>query len=298
MLKLAAIFIDGVIYASWLFVVAAGLTLVYGVMRILNLAHGSLYAIGAYAAASAIGFYVAKGFAPWGMYPLLFAAALVSGVLAGLAVERGVLRFMYGRDPVVMLVVTYAVLLILEDAIKLVWGVDAYSPYQPYQLLGRVQAGRLTFANYDLALVGVAALTAAALWWVLERTRPGKLLRVVIHDTEAASALGIDVRRTFIVTFAAGATLGALAGALTAPEVSVAPGLGVEVIVVAFAVVVIGGLGSVAGALAGALMVGLARAAAVHLAPEVELFVIYGVMCLVLALRPEGLFARPAPRKI
>ena len=298
MLELLAVLIDGVTYAAWLFIVAAGLTLVYGVMRILNLAHGSLYAIGAYAAASALGLYVAKGFAPWGMYPLLVVCAVVAGIVAGLAVERGVLRFMYGRDPVVMLVVTYAVLLILEDVIKLVWGVDAYTAYQPYQLLGRVQAGPLSFATYDLALVGVAALVAAALWWVLERTRRGKLLRVVIHDTEAASALGIDVRRTYIVTFAAGATLGAAAGALTAPAVSVAPGLGVEVIVVAFAVVVIGGLGSVAGAAAGALLVGLARAAAVHYAPEVELFMIYGVMCLVLALRPDGLFARPPPRKI
>lgn len=298
MLTLAAILIDGVIYASWLFIVAAGLTLVYGVMRILNLAHGSLYAVGAYTAASAVSWYFAAGYAPVGSYLLLAASALVAGTVVGLAIERGVLRLMYGRDEVVMVLVTYAVLLILEDAIKLLWGVQSYSAYQPYQFLGRVQLGAITFATYDLSLAAVAAAVALALWWGLNRTRHGKLLLAVIHDREISAALGINVTRVFIATFLLGGILGALAGALTAPVVSVVPGIGVEVIVVAFAVVVIGGLGSVQGALIGALIVGVARAAAVHLLPEVELFVIYGVMCVVLALRPAGLFARAAGRKI
>jgi branched-chain amino acid transport system permease protein len=298
LLKLTAILIDGTIYASWLFIVAAGLTLVYGVMRILNLAHGSLYAVGAYTAASAVAWYFAHGHPPAASYLLLAASALVAGTVVGLAVERGVLRLMYGRDEVVMVLVTYAVLLILEDAIKLLWGVESYSAYQPYQLLGRLQIGAITFANYDLALIGVAAAVALALWWGLNRTRQGKLLLAVIHDREISAALGIDVTRVFIVTFVIGSVLGALAGALTAPAVSVVPGIGVEVIVLAFAVVVIGGLGSVQGALLGALIVGIARAAAVHLLPEVELFVIYGVMCVVLAVRPAGLFARPVARKI
>ena len=293
-----AILVDGLIYASWLFIAAAGLTLVYGVMRILNMAHGSFYAIGAYSAASLIGWYFTQGYAPWGSYLLLLVAALVSGAITGLAIERGLLRFMYGRDEVVMILVTYGVLLILEDVIKLIWGVGSYVAYQPYALLGRTQAGPIAFANYDLALIVVAALVAASTWWALNRTRQGKLLRVVIHDREIAAALGINVTRVFIVTFTLGGVLGALAGALTAPALSVVPGIGVEVIVLAFAVVVIGGLGSVAGALVGALLVGIARAAAVHLMPQVELFVIYGVMALVLAVRPEGLFARVTARKI
>jgi len=296
--QLATILIDGVIYASWLFIVAAGLTLVYGVMRILNLAHGSFYAVGAYTAASAVTWYFARGYAPVGSFLLLAAAALVAGTVVGLAIERGVLRLMYGRDEVVMVLVTYAVLLILEDAIKLVWGVESYSAYQPYQLLGRLKLGAVSFATYDLALAAVAAAVALAMWWGLNRTRQGKLLLVVIHDREISTALGINVTRVFIVTFVIGGVLGALAGALTAPVVSVVPGIGVEVIVLAFAVVVIGGLGSVQGALVGALIVGIARAAAVHLLPEVELFVVYAVMCVVLAVRPAGLFARPAARRI
>ena len=293
-----AILVDGLIYASWLFIAAAGLTLVYGVMRILNMAHGSFYAIGAYSAASLVGWYFTQGYAPWGSYLLLVGAALVSGAITGLVIERGLLRFMYGRDEVVMILVTYGVLLILEDVIKLIWGVGSYVAYQPYALLGRTQAGPIAFANYDLALIVVAALIAGITWWALNRTRQGKLLRVVIHDREIAAALGINVTLVFIVTFTLGGVLGALAGALTAPALSVVPGIGVEVIVLAFAVVVIGGLGSIAGALVGALLVGIARAAAVHLMPQVELFVIYGVMALVLAVRPEGLFARVTARKI
>ena len=297
-MTLLAILVDGLIYASWLFIAAAGLTLIYGVMRILNMAHGSFYAVGAYTAASLIGWYFTKGYAPWGSFLVLVGSAIVAGALTALAVERGILRLVYGRDEVVMILVTYGVLLILEDAIKLVWGVQSYVAFQPYALLGRTKAGAVTFANYDLALIAVAALIAAVLWWSLNRTRQGKLLRVVIHDREIAVALGINVTRVFIVTFVLGGILGALAGALTAPGLSVVPGIGVEVIVLAFAVVVIGGLGSVAGALVGALLVGIARAAAVHLLPQVELFVIYGVMALVLAVRPEGLFARVVARKI
>jgi branched-chain amino acid transport system permease protein len=298
MLTLTAILVDGVIYASWLFIVAAGLTLVYGVMRILNLAHGSLYAIGAYAAASAVTWYFARNLPAAGSYLLLAAAAVAAGALVGLAIERGILRLMYGRDEVVMVLVTYAVLLVLEDAIKLVWGVEAYTAFQPYEFLGRSRIGAMSFATYDLVLVAVSMAVAAALWWGLNRTRQGKLLLAVIHDREIATALGINVTRVFVVTFLIGSMLGALAGALTAPAIAVAPGLGVEVIVLAFAVVVTGGLGRVEGALVGALIVGIARAASVHLWPEVELFVIYGVMALVLAVRPQGLFARAAARKI
>ncbi len=293
-----AILVDGLIYASWLFIAAAGLTLIYGVMRILNMAHGSFYALGAYTAASLVGWYFTQGYPPWGSFLLLFVAAIVAGTLSGLLIERGLLRFMYGRDEVVMILVTYGVLLILEDVIKLIWGVGSYVAFQPYALLGRTKAGPLTFANYDLALIACAAVIAALSWWVLNRTRQGKLMRVVIHDREIAVALGINVTLVFTVTFVIGGILGALAGALTAPALSVVPGIGVEVIVLAFAVVVIGGLGSVAGALVGALLVGISRAAAVHLMPQVELFVIYGVMALVLAVRPEGLFARVTARKI
>jgi branched-chain amino acid transport system permease protein len=295
---LLVILIDGLVYSSWLFIVAAGLTLVYGVMKVLNMAHGSLYAIGAYTAASMVGWYFNAGHPPWGSFALFIGGAVLAGMLTGLVVERGLLRWMYGRDEVVMILVTYGVLLILEDVTKLIWGVDAYFAYQPYSMLGRLRLGDITFAGYDLALILVAGLVGLALWYSLNQTRQGKLLRAVIHDREISLAMGINVNRVFIITFVIGSALGALAGGLTAPALSVAPGIGIEIIILAFAVVVIGGLGSVGGAVIGALLVGICRAVAVHTYPQLELFVIYGVMAAVLAVRPQGLFVTAAARKI
>lgn len=300
MTNLLAILIDGAIYASWLFLVAAGLTIVYGVMRVLNMAHGSLYAIGAYSGASMIGWYFAgdRG-SPYWSYLMLVACAIAAGAIVGLLIERGLLRFMHGRDEILMVIVTYALLLILEDTTKLVWGVDPYFAYQPYRLLGLTDIGEvLRFANYDLSLVAVTVLIGAAAWYVLNRTQKGRLLRAVIHDREIAVAMGVNVNAMFAATFAIGSVLGALAGALTAPAISVTPGIGVEVIVLAFAVVVVGGLGSIGGAAVGAILVGLCRSFAVHVAPEIELFVIYGVMFSVLAFRPQGIFGQPLARRI
>lgn len=298
MQKLSAILADGTVYFSWLFIVSMGLTLTYGVMKILNIAHGSFYALGAYTAASAIGAYFAGNYPAAGSFLVLVLAGLAVGGIVGFFVERGLLRRMYGRDEIVLVLVTYAVFLIFEDLIKLVWGVDPYFAYQPYGLLGRISISGISFATYDLGLLVVALVLGALAWWALNHTRQGKLLVTVIHDREISAAMGVNVGRLFTATFVIGAMLGALGGALTAPAISVVPGIGVDVIVLAFAVSVIGGLGSIVGAAVGALVVGLARAAAVHLMPEVELFVIYAVMAVVLAFRPQGLFGRPAPRKI
>lgn len=298
MLTLVAILVDGLIYSSWLFLVAVGLTLIFGVMKILNVAHGSLYAFGAYAAATLIGVYFNAGWAPLGSFGMLLLAAIVVGVVLGLVMERGLLRFMYGRDDVIIVLVTYAVFLILEDVILLVWGTSPHFAFQPYSLLGNTEVGVLAFSNYDLALIGLSVVVGGGLWWGLNRTRFGRLLQAVIFDREMAQSMGINVTLVFTITFVVGAMLGALGGAVTAPEISVAPGIGVEVIVIAFAVVVIGGMGSIPGAAIGALIVGLIRAAAVHLLPEVELFVIYAVMSLVLVFRPQGLFTRAEARKI
>jgi branched-chain amino acid transport system permease protein len=293
-----AVILDGVIYASWLFIIAAGLTMVYGVMRILNLAHGSLYAIGAYTAASLAGAWLRSGRAPFGSYAMLILAALVVGIVFGPLIERGLLRFTYGKDEIVLVLVTYALFLILEDVVKLVWGVESYFVTEPYGLLGNVEIGALSYPVYSAALVAVAALIGLALRWGLYGTRYGKLLTAVIHDREVSAALGVDVRSMYLVTFTVGTMLAAAGGALTAPTVSVVPGMGVEVIVLAFAVVVIGGLGSMPGAALGSVIVGLVRSAAVHYLPEVELFSIYLVMALVLVFRPRGLFVAEEARKI
>jgi branched-chain amino acid transport system permease protein len=292
MAGLVSLLIDGIIYSSYLFIIAVGLTLIYGVMKILNIAHGSLYALGAYATASLVGAWFANDLNPYWSFALLAVAAVAVGVVAGPLIERGLLRFMYGRDEIVLVLVTYSVFLILEDVITLIWGVESYSPYQPYGLLGNIDT------VYDALLVLVAIAVGVALTLVLTRTRQGKLLLAVIHDREVSAAMGINVGRVYFVTFTVGTMLAALGGALIAPKVSVVPAMGVEVIVLAFAVVVIGGLGSLPGAALGAVIVGLVRSAAVHYWPEVELFSIYLVMALVLIARPRGLFSAAEARKI
>ena len=308
---LPAALIDGVMYAAWLFLVAVGLTLIYGVMKILNMAHGSLYTIGAYTAITLVTQWLAGGSEPLEerlavrptseplfSYVLLIVAAVITGVVLGIIIEYGLLRHFYREEPVVLLLMTYAVFLILEDAVKLIWGVEPYVAYEPYGLLGNFTIGTLSYPNYSFVIVGAAILSGVALALFLKFTRYGKLLRAVIHDQEVSKAIGINVQRYFLYTFIVGAMLAALGGALTAPTISVAPGMGVDVIVLAFAVVVIGGLGSLPGAALGALIVGLVRSFAVHYWPEVELFSIYAVMAIVLAVRPKGLFAAAEPRKI
>lgn len=277
---------------------AAGLTLIYGVMRILNIAHGSLYALGAYAAASLGGAWVAAGYAPAGTFLMLLVAVLLVGLVMGPLIERGLLKWMYGKDEIVLLLITYAVFLILEDAIKLLWGVESRLVPEPYSLPGNFQIGTLVYPVYNLLLIAIAVVTGLALSWALYYTRQGKLLLAVIHDREVSAAMGINVDRVYLVTFTLGAMLAGLGGALTAPMIAVSPGIGVEVIVLSFAVVVIGGLGSLGGAALGALMVGLVRSAAVRWWPEGELFIVYFVMALVLIARPKGLFSPPEARKI
>jgi branched-chain amino acid transport system permease protein len=267
-------------------------------MRILNVTHGSFYAFGAYGAAIAVGIYFDRGFPAAGGFLLMVLVAMAIGLVLGLILERGLLRLFYGKDEVIVVLVTYAAFLILEDVIKLIWGPNSYALYQPLALAGTLDVGSLVLSGYDIGLVAFAGLLAIGASFALKRTRWGRLLTVVIFDRELAAAMGINVTAVYTVTFVVGAMLGALGGAVMAPKIAVTLGIGVEVIVLAFAVVAIGGMGSIGGALLGALIVGECRAAAVHLVPQIELFVIYAVMALVLVFRPQGLFTRLAPRKI
>ena len=296
--QILAVLADGIIYSAWLFIAAVGLTLIYGVMKIVNVTHGSFYALGAYAGASLTGAWVARGLPVEWSYAVLAAGALAVSLIVAPLIERGILRFMYARDEVVILLITYALFLILEDTIKLVWGVNPYFAAEPYALLGSFEVAGLPYPTYNLILVALAVVSGGGLAWMLQATRVGKLLVSVIHDPEVSRAMGINVGRYYLVTFTFGSLLAALGGSFTAPTVSVVPGLGVEVIVLSFAVVVIGGLGSLPGAALGAIIVGLVRSICVHYAPELELFVIYFVMAMVLAFRPRGLFSLAEPRKI
>ena len=298
MSTLIIILVDGLGYAAWLFLVAVGMTLIFGVMRILNIAHGSLYAFGAYVSAVLIGRWFEQGLAPAGVFAAMFASAIIVGAVMGFILQQGLLKRLQGRDEVAMVLATFAVFLILDDAILLIWGTNAYPAFEPYAALGNLELGGVAFAVYDLMMIGLAVIVGAMLWWLLNLTHWGKTLIAVIHDPDMAEALGVKVGRVFPATFMLGSVLAALGGAFSAPKISVAPGIGLDVIILAFAVVVIGGMGSVAGAVVGSLLVGISRALAVHLAPEYELFVIYAIMTLVLLVRREGLFVRPVARKI
>jgi branched-chain amino acid transport system permease protein len=292
------ILVDGISYASWLFIVALGLTLVFGVLKILNIAHGSFYALGAYAAATAVAWMNGVTSQPqWSLLAMLFAAVVVAMCVAPVT-ERSVLRFFYGRDEVLLVLVTYAMFLMLEDITKLIWGANPYYVSEPYALFGNIEIGQQSYVGYDLFLVLLALTVGLLLWWGLNRTRTGKIVTAVIHSPEIAASMGIQVSRVYMLAFTAGIFLAALGGAFTAPMISVQPGVSVGVIIISFAVVIIGGLGSIEGAAIGALIVGLARAFAVHLVPVAELFSVYLVMALVLVFRPQGLFQRIQARKI
>ena len=295
---LAVILVDGLVYSSYLFMVAVGLTVIFGVQKVLNVTHGSFFGFGAYLAAYFIGIWYRQDLPEFGSFAIIFLSAVFLGIIFGIIIERGLLKFLYERDEHIVVLATFAAFLVLEDVILLIWGTDPYLAFQPMALLGISEIAGLIFDNYNLSMIALSFVVAFVIWYGLNRTQQGKILLAVIYDREISMALGINVTKVFLVTFMIGTFLGALGGAYLAPTISVQPGIGVEVIVLAFAVVVIGGMGSIPGALIGSIIVGIARAAAVHQLPEIELFVIYAIMAIVLIVRPEGLFAPIKARKI
>lgn len=294
----AIIVLDGVVFASWLFLISAGITFIFGVLRILNIAHGSIFAAGAYMAAWLAAWFLGGQYPPWLSFPILIVASIIVTVTLGPFIERIFLKRIYQEEEVIPLLTTFALFLILEDVIKLVWGIEPYFVDDPFNIMGEVMLFGITYAGYPFLLTGIAILCGILLWLVMNRTDFGRQLTYVICDREISSAMGINVSKTDTLAFVLGSFLAALGGAFTAPMISVEPGMGIEVIVLAFAVVGIGGLGSIAGAALGCLLVGIARAAAVHLYPELELFVIYALMILVLIFRPQGFFGGMELRRI
>lgn len=300
LLGLAAL--DGLSYAAAVFMVAVGLNLVFGVLRVLNIAHGSFYAIGGYVAA-AIGLFLAgRGMPAWFAYPALLVAALLVGAVLGPPIER-LLRRMQDHEPVLQLLITFALFMILEDLQKILFGVQPVVSDAPVRLLGTVDvpfgADVIPFNAYQLfVLPGIALATLAGLAWFLRRTLAGRMIVAVTTDREAARALGIDAAKITMLTFSAGAALAALGGALASPTVSLVPGVGAQTIVLSFAVVATAGLGQVEGAAVTALLIGLGRAFAVYFEPELEVVVPYLIMVVVLLLRPQGLFGVTETRRI
>ncbi len=292
------IFFDGLNYAATLFMLSVGLTVVFGVLRILNVSHGGIYALGAYMGTWLALWVLDVGLPPVLTYLALFVGALIIGLTVGPIIERLLLRRIYGSDMHIQLLLTFSILLILDDGMKLIWGMEPLFVSEPYALLGTFSVGGILYPWYDSVLVAVSIMFGGALMWLVRGTRFGKLVVSVISDREISLAIGINVNRIFMVAFTVGAVAAALGGAFIAPKIAVVPQFALEVIVLAFAVIAIGGMGSIEGAAAGAVIVSFARALAIHLAPEFELVVIYLIMVLVLAFRPEGLFGEAEVRRI
>ncbi|HZS34780.1 MAG TPA: branched-chain amino acid ABC transporter permease [Methylomirabilota bacterium] len=289
----AGVLMGGLFHAAVLFLVAAGLQVVFGVSKIFNLACGSFYALGAYVGVSAVQWFVRAG-GPPALFPLpLVAAGLLTG-LAGLPVERGLLRFIYDRDESFQLLLTFAVVLMLEDVIRMIWGTAPTSTAGLYLVYGQVQLLGASVPTYNLLVIGASLAIAAGIGWLLTRTATGKIVRAAAENREMAEALGVDMRRVYLGVFTLGSTLGTLGGALVIPSTATMSEMGIELIVEAFAVVVIGGLGSVRGAVAGALVVGILRAVAIAVYPALEMLLVYLIVIGVLLLRPRGLFGRAA----
>jgi branched-chain amino acid transport system permease protein len=296
---IALALMDGVSSAALLFLVALGLTLIFGVMRILNVAHGSLYAWGGYFAAT-LGLAVGQLALPgWAALPALFLSALVIGGLLGTVLEFTLLRRILDKDPILQLLVTFAAFMVLEDLQRLIWGVQPVFVSEVVTQLGTLNVAGVTYTRYQLLVLPAVAVAAfLGLRWFLGRTALGRQVMAVTHHREVATAMGVNTNRVTWLTIAMGGALGALGGALASPTTSFTPGIGADMMVLSFAVVATAGLGQIGGAALAALMIGMARSFAVYLMPEVEVLMPYLIMVGVLLIRPEGLFSTTAARRI
>jgi len=295
---LAIIIFDGLNYAATLFLIAVGLTFVYGVLRVLNISHGAIYAFGAYLATWITIKLLGLGLPVYLSYFKLLAGAVIIGLILGPLIEKLCLRRIYGSDIHIQLLLTYSILLILDDGMKLIWGLQPMFVSEPYTFIGMFEVSGIIYPVYNFLLMAIAVVFGGFLIWLLRRTRFGKIVVSVIHDREVSVAMGVNVNLVFNVAFTIGAFAAALGGAFIAPTIAVVPGFAVEVVVMAFAVIAVGGMGSLEGAALGALIVGFARAISIHLFAELELVAIYLIMVLVLAFRPEGLLGEVEERRI
>ncbi len=283
--------LNALLYAAILFLIAGGLSLIYGVMRIVNLAHGNLYAFGAYVTAWAVGRALA------GQPTALLYAALPAGALAtaalGALLEPTLLRPFYRRAEEYQLLVTFGLLMILEDLMRFIWGPYPLAASAVWENSGSLTIRGNLYPVYNLVVIAVGLAAAVFLWAFIYRTRFGVVLRATAQNMRVAQALGVNVNHVYIQAFTLGCFLAGLGGAIIAPAQSAVLGMGVDALVLAFIVVVIGGLGSLEGALVGAFVVGLVREAGIVFFPEIELAVLYLMAAAVLLVRPAGLFGRP-----
>ncbi len=301
--QLVSAIIDGVTSGATLFLVAVGLSLIFGVLKVLNAAHGSFYAIGAFTAAWLWGMIGALGLPGDAIYPGLLLSALVVGVLLGPPLEQLLLRWTFeieqaSRRENIQLLATFAAFLMLEDGQKLVFGTSPYYSGGALGLLGATRIGGLLHTNYQLLLVPIAVLVLLALRLFLQRSRTGRCMIAVAEDAEMASAMGIRVGAVQVLSFTLGGVLAALGGALASPTIGVSIGIGADMMVLSFAVVAIAGLGQIEGAMLASLIIGVAHSLAVFFIPVLSTVAPFLIMLLVLLVRPTGLFGAVRQRSI
>jgi len=282
--------LNGLYFASFLFLTSLGLSIILGVMGILNLAHGSLFAIGAFMAAWIVGAFGANS--PITIFFVgLFAALGVSGLM-GLLLETSIIRPLYKRALEYQLLITYGALLLIEDLIKMTWGGTAYYASKPFDVMGILSIGSNQYPFYFLFVMLIAIVAGLGIWLIMSKTRIGIMLRAISMDREMSMGMGIRISRLNTLAFGLGAALAGLAGALIVPTTPALLGIGMEPLIMAFIVVVLGGLGSLKGALIGSLIVGETRSIGIVFFPEIELPLLFLIAVIILVFKPEGLFGR------
>src|SRR6476659_7226834 len=286
------ILLGGIFHAAVLFLVAAGLQLVFGVQKIVNLACGSFYALGAYFGITLVTLAMNAGLPAWMLLPVLLAAGALMAVV-GPPIER-LLRTVYDRDESFQLLLTFALVLMFQDAFRFIWGANPQSLNNVHLVYGRLAAGDFIVPVYNLLVIAAALAAAILIGLFLQRTNYGRLLRATAENRTMAEALGVNVRSVYSVVFTLGTLLGTVGGALVVPTAAASLDMAIEFVIEAFAVVVIGGLGSMWGALIGAVLVGLIRAMSLVVYPEFEILAIYLIVIAVLLFKPSGLLGKPA----
>lgn len=275
--------LGGLAYGSLLFLIASGFTLIFGLMRIINLAQTSFYLIGAYVGLSLL----AHGVDFWFSALVAGIATMVLGFLL-----YSIFLHRYHADHLTSLLLTLGATLVIDDSVLAIWGGDPHSIAAPPLLAGSVHFGNLIFPSYWLALIFISLGIAGLLFLFMQRTKLGMIIRAAVDDEEMTRGLGVDVNRAFYIVFAAGALLAGMGGLLGGPITAAYPGLDGELTPLAFAVIIVGGMGSLSGALVGSMLIGLVNAFGKAMFPEFSYFTIFVPVALIMALRPQGLFGR------
>ena len=277
--------LNAIQYGLLLCLVASGLTLIFGIMGIINLAHGSFYMLGAYLAFSLAGLI--------GNFWLALLAGAGAAVLIGMALEWLLMRFLYERDHLYQVLLTYGLILVFEEVRSLAWGDDVHGVPVPASLDFSIPLTEtLSYQVYRFAMSGICVAIAAGMYWLIQKTRLGMMVRAGSVNRDMVQSLGINIGLLYRLVFALGVALAAFAGMLASPVSSVYPGMGNQVLIVSFVVVVIGGIGSVKGALIASLLIGLADTFGKVLLPQISGMVVYLLMAAILLWRPQGLFGR------